>query len=144
MTEKIFGSFVMFLMPGRYTYCMALASEHRTIGFMEEIQSYGRDLKNTYLDAWKGNDTLAKVTGAGMAGLSAVLEGPDRLYAAAVGQRLENPNGILGRTRRDIGQLLQNVVTLHPLRALGDAWRLGTSDLLLDGADAITGHRIAK
>lgn len=108
--------------------------------FMEEMKSYGNELNDRYLSAWKEKDNLKKVTGTALAGLSAALEGPDRAWGALMGQNLKTPNGILGRTRRDAGELLKNVVTLHPLRAMGDAWRLVTSSPILDTADAFGGH----
>lgn len=105
------------------------------------MKEYGKDVGSTYIaSGFKEKDPFKVVTGAVMAPLSLILEGPDQLYDGALGRAYESPTGIAGRTRRDIKLLLKDVFTLHPLRALGDAWRLATSDLILDAGDAIGGH----
>lgn len=115
------------------------ANERRLVGFIKE---YASDVGETYLSGpCRGRDNLQKITGPIMAGASALLEGPDQLYAGAVGQEYQRPTGIGGRIRRDIGALLGDIVRLRPLRALGDAWRLATSDVILDAGDAIGGFR---
>lgn len=113
----------------------------RESGFGEHMMDYGRDIRDTYLSNKKG--ILDTTLGAVMTAASVIAEGPDQAYDAILGREYHRPSGIAGRTRRDIGLLLKDVVTLHPLRALGDAWRIATSDLILDGGDALTGNRLS-
>lgn len=109
--------------------------------FGEHMGEYGKDIWSTYVTAGvKEKDPIKMATGVVMTPLSLLLEGPDHLYAGLVGQKYEAPTGIAGRIRRDAGMLLKDVVTLHPLKALGDAWRLGTSDWILDVGDGIGRH----
>ncbi len=118
-------------------------TEHRLIAAMEtmgnNLKEYGRDLREEYLEAIGSDDPLQKVMGGVGAAASVVLEGTDVLWSGLVDEQYARPSGIVGRTRRDAGLLLKNVVTLHPLRALGNGWRLLTSDLPLDAIDVVGG-----
>lgn len=111
---------------------------------MRHMGDYGRDLGNTYFsNPFKKKDSIAMITGPVMAAASLLLEGTDQMYSAVVGPEYEAPHGIGGRTRRDVKALLKDVVTLHPLRAAGDAWRAITSSWILDTGDALGGHRLS-
>lgn len=76
--------------------------------------------------------------------VSALSEGLDPLIAGAIDQPLDMPEGVFGRTRRDAGKLLKDVVTLHPIRAAADAFRLVSTNVLLDGGDALFGFHQAR
>jgi hypothetical protein len=119
-------------------------AEHRLLQrmgtFGEHMKDYGKDIGSYVTAGFKEKDPIKAVTGAVMAPLSVLLEGPDQTYDAFLGREYQRPEGIAGRTRRDVKLLLKDIVTLHPLLALGDAWRLGTSDWILDAGDALGGH----
>ena len=123
------------------TRMIALRREGES-GFWEHMQDYGRDIGNTYISQGIGEkDPVKTVTGAFMLPLSVLLEGPDQVWSGITGQRYEAPRGLIGRTRRDMGLLLQDIFTLHPLRAAGDVWRMATSDWILDTGDVIGNHQ---
>ncbi len=121
--------------------------EQRLTFLMREVGSnaaeWGRDIRDEYLvGPWQRGDNIQKIAGPFAAAASTVLELPDYLFAGAVDQRVEHPRGIFGRTRRDLGELLGNVVRLRPLRAVRSGWSLATADIPLDGIDMLGGfHR---
>lgn len=113
----------------------------RTFG--ENLKSYGKDLDKQYLSGpYDRKDPIQKGLGPVMAAGSLILEGTDQLWAGVVDQRLDVPTGIAGRTRRDIKLLLKDIVTLHPLRAIGDGFRLAFADVPLDIGDTVGGFRL--
>jgi hypothetical protein len=114
----------------------------RESSFGDHMKDYGHDLKDTYISGRKG--TFDRVAGAAMIPVSAILEGPDQIFDGILGRKYEAPAGVAGRTRRDIKLLFKDVFTLHPIRAAADAWKLATSDLILDSGDLVTGSRINK
>lgn len=115
----------------------------KTLG--ENMKTYGNDLQENYITGpYHRRDVIQKGLGPVMAAGSIILEGPDQVWAGIVDQKLERPSGIAGRTRRDLKLLLKNVATVHPLRAFGDVFRLGFSDLPLDAGDAIGGFHSSE
>lgn len=124
--------------------------ESRLLGLFKEVKSnavtWGKDVKHTYFDEpiAEGNP-VKTVAGIGMIMAETVLRLPDVLYAGAVDQRKSAPEGFMGRTRQATGQLVENVVTVHPLRALGNASELIFSlPWALDIADATVFDRAAS
>ena len=122
-------------------------SEHRLIAlfktFGENMKEYGHDLNDQYISGpYNRRDPIQKGLGPVMAAGSVILEGTDQLWAGVVDQKLEKPTGIAGRLRRDTKLLLNDVVTLHPLRAVGDVFRIGLADIPLDIGDTIGGFRL--
>lgn len=119
--------------------------ELRLVYWMKEVgpnlRTYGKDLgKEYFTDPYTRKDAIGMVTGPVMAAASVLLEGTDQIFAGIVDQKLTPPSGPLGRMRRDGKEFLKDVVTLHPIRALADGFRLATSDLLLDAGDLAGGH----
>ncbi len=105
------------------------------------VGSYARDLNESYLSGpVKRGDPIQIALGVPMAAVSLVMEGPDQLWAGAVDTRLEHPNAIMGRTRRDIGDLVDHAVHLRPLKTIADVFRL-TGSVPLDAGDALIGFR---
>gem|GEM_PF-1477327 len=120
------------------------AREARMIHLFKEIGSNAKtwwvDGKNKYIvDPIKMSNYPKAAMGVGAAAASAVLEFPDYIVSGIIDQKLEPPSGTLGRTRRDIGVLLKDVVTLRPLRSLADASRLVFTDIPMDTIEAVTG-----
>ncbi len=103
------------------------------------VKEYWNDLKTEYGGAIKDGDPLQKGLGVVGGAASAVLEGTDVLWSGLVDEKYERPEGFIGRTRRDAAALLKNAVTLHPLRTLGNGWRLLTSDIPMDTIDLVGG-----
>lgn len=124
---------------------MDMFSEQRRIflfkTFGENMKEYGKDLKTYISEPYKNGDPIQMVTGPVMAAASLILEGPDVAYAGIVDQSLQSPEGTFGRITRDTRSLANNVFTLHPLKALGDASRLVFSDIPLTIGDAVGGFR---
>lgn len=152
-TQPFSGEFAVRTGQTAYTenamkrYMSCIIGESRCIHWFKEVgpnlRDYGRDLSQEYVTGpYKRHDTIQKITGPVMAAASAILEGPDQIIAGAVDKKLEPPHGVLGRMRRDSGEFLKDAVTLHPIRALTDVFRLATSDLLLDAGDLVGGHRM--
>lgn len=117
-----------------------LIFRQRESSFGEHMKEFGKDLWDTNIAGKRG--VFDRISGGVMAAVSTVLEGPDHVYDAALGREYIEPKGIAGRIMRDTGLLAKDIFTLHPLRALGDAWKLLTSDWILDAGDAITGNRL--
>ncbi len=107
------------------------------------VVNWGKDVKKNYIDdPIVRKDPLKTVLGVGMVGAEAVLRFPDMVWAGVVDQKKDAPTGFMGRTRQASGQLLTNVVTIHPLRALGNASELVFSfPWALDLADATIFNR---
>ncbi|UPA22339.1 hypothetical protein K8942_04800 [Candidatus Peribacteria bacterium] len=129
-------------------YKAFLSGEARCIHLFKEVGSnlktYGKDLGQEYITGpYQKHDAIQMITGPVMAAASVILEGTDQIVAGVLDQKLEPSNGTLGRMRRDGKEFLKDVVTLHPIRAIADGFRLVTSDLLLDVGDAVGGHRMA-
>ncbi|MDD5041260.1 MAG: hypothetical protein PHX87_03235 [Candidatus Peribacteraceae bacterium] len=122
--------------------------ERRLTALFKEVgsnlTSWGKDTADRYIAGpVEQQNPVKAVMGSVMAVASAILEAPD----AAVAGAFDNPVKYEGRTglrtTRDVGQFAKNVVTLHPIRAVTDAWRVATTDIPLDLGDAVggfTGH----
>lgn len=104
-------------------------------------KTWANDMGGTYISGpLKDKDPIKLALGVPMAAASVLFEAPDYLYAGAVDNKLSPPTGIMGRTRRDVSQLFDNVVHLRPLKTLTDGFRL-ISDVPMDGVDALAGFR---
>ncbi len=119
--------------------------EARMIFWFKEVGSnlktYGSDLGQEYITGpYKKHDPIQMITGPVMAAASVILEGPDQLIAGALDIKLEPSHGTLGRIYRDTRSLVKNIFTLHPARAVADAFRLPGS-AFLDIGDAAGAHR---
>lgn len=110
----------------------------RESGFGEHMIDYKNNLVATYVADKDG--VVDYVLGGVGATANLLLKGPDHLYKAAVGQEFVNPTGIAGNTWADLKSLFDNVIHVHPLRAVGDAWSLATADVPLDVINALTGN----
>jgi len=125
------------------------ASEERLLHLFQEVMPniktwYGSG-KEKYIDRPIDQGNYVKVgLGTGGVVLSAVTEFPDYVISGVIDQKLEPPVGVLGRTRRDIGVLLKDVVTLRPIRVVADASRLAFTDIPMDTFEAVTGLEGAK
>jgi hypothetical protein len=120
--------------------------EHRLLNAFKEVgpnvKEWAADVNDHYLTGpWERKDPIQIATGPLMAGASALFEGTDQIWSGMVDQKLERPHGMLGRFRRDTRLFLKNVFTLHPLRAIGDGFRLVLADPILDGGDLLGGFR---
>jgi len=120
----------------------SIDKERLSIHWFKEVgpnlKTWGTDVKENYIDKpiEEGN-ALKAVLGAGMVVAEGVLRGPDMVFSGIVDQKKEAPSGLMGRTRQTTGQLLENVVTIHPIRALGNVSELAFSfPWALDIADA--------
>ena len=104
------------------------------------LSSWGKDAADRYVvgPVEQGNPVKA-VMGSVMAVASTILEAPDAAVAGAFDNRVtyEGRTGL--RTTRDVGQFAKNVLTLHPIRAITDVWRVATTDIPLDLGDAVGG-----
>ncbi len=115
----------------RMTYLM------KNIG--SNLKEYGSNAGEKYFKRpFQSKDTFKMITGPVMAAVSAVLEGPDQIIAGVVDQQVIRPSGSLGRIRRDSKQLIKDVFTFHPIRAVADGLRL-PADVILDLGDAAGG-----
>lgn len=112
-------------------------------GFWQNFRSYTDDLGETYIsDSVTERDPIKMATGVVMLPASLILEGTDQIYAALVGQKYQKPSGPAGRIVRDTKLLAKDVFTGHPLRAIGDAFRVVTADWILDAGDLLGGHHM--
>ncbi len=121
----------------------ASAAERRMIRlfktFGPNLKEYGRDLMDTYVAGpVKSKDPVQMVMGTVGGAMSVVLEGTDAVWSGIVDEPLERPEGLVGRTRRDLKLLLQNNI-VHPIRSIGNIWRLLTSDIPMDFIDTVGG-----
>jgi hypothetical protein len=121
-----------------------LLAERRLIALMDtmgdNLREYGRDWSQTYIvEPWKSNDPVQVIIGGVGAAASAVLEGTDVLWSGLVDEKYEPPDGMAGRITRDVRLLVTNIGTFHPLRAVGNLWRLATSDIPLTFIDVAGG-----
>jgi hypothetical protein len=114
----------------------------RGSGFWEHMRAYGNNFMETYYHNNNAKGVLDYMQGAVGAAANILLKAGEQIYKGAVGQKFNEPNGILGHTRADLRSLLSNIVHIRPLRALGDAWSLATSDLPMDVINGLTGNNL--
>ena len=120
------------------------AYEHRMLSLFKEVGPNAKEwydhVSSTYIATPMNAQNYPQAAlGAGMTVVSAGLELPDYLIAGALDYEIDAPEGTFGRTRRDVSQLFQNVITLHPIRAVTDAIRLATTDVIVDMGAAMSG-----
>ncbi len=106
----------------------------------ENYRAYGENLGSYFTEGWKEKDPIKLAAAPFMAVGSVLGEGLEPLAAGVVDQKLERPQGVIGRTKRDLAALAKDIVTLHPLRAVRDAFSLVTSDVPLDVAELVIGY----
>jgi len=103
-------------------------AESRPVFWFKEVgpnlTTWGKDLKRYVDQPYKEGNPLKAGLGAVMIVSEGVLRSLDMVFAGIVDQKKEAPSGFMGRTTQAGGQLLKNVVTLHPLRAAGNASEL--------------------
>lgn len=104
------------------------------------MAGYLADTWNTYIAGpWKEPGLVRKAFGPLAAGANLFVRGFDEALRAMSGQEYQSPEGIMGNTRRDIGNLLGNLLpnTFHPLRAASNAWSVLSGDVPADILDII-------
>jgi len=106
----------------------------------ENYKAFGQNIGSYFQEGWNEKDPIKLAVAPFMAVGSALGEGLEPLASGIVDQKLERPEGFAGRTRRDLGLLLSDTVKLKPLSVIRDVWSLATSDILLDGAEALVGY----
>ena len=108
--------------------------ERRTISLFKEVGSNFKEWKDDGMDRYiktpwqKGGSNYERVMGVVGAGVSTITELPDYLLGGIVDKKVTAERF---NTGRDVRELLKDVVTLHPLRALTDLIRL-PGDLVRD------------
>ncbi len=105
------------------------------------LKTWGSDAGTTYVgDPLRKGNVPRAAFGALMLPVSLLAEAPDYAIAGVIDQKLEPPPNVpFGRTRRDIGKLLGDAVSLRPLKTLADAARLVFTDVPLDGIETLAG-----
>ncbi len=96
-------------------------------------KGYPGDVRDTYLDG--------TLLGAAGGVLSVAMEGIDQIPRALSGREYQAPQGIMGRTRRDIGALFGHLGKGEFFKAATAAWSVVSGDVIMDGYDAVTGKR---
>ena len=119
------------------------SGESRPCFWFKEVgnnfKEFGRDTFDTYLkQPVQKKDAVQAVMGPVGVALNTLLTAPDALIAGIADKKLETPKGT--RTGRDIGEFVNDVVTLHPIRAVLDVIRLPGS-FGMDAFDAVGGFR---
>lgn len=121
------------------------ARENRLLCLFREVgsnvETWAGDAGETYVGKpVRNGNPIKTVAGAGMLLASTVLEAPDYLIAGAFDQKLEAPTSVpFSRTRRDVGNLLSDVVHLRPIKSILDVVRLATTDVPMDGVETLFG-----
>ncbi len=122
-----------------------LSAEQRLIALFDEmgpnVKKYWGDVKENYGNAIKSEDNFQKAMGVVGGAASVVLEGTDVLWSGMADEPYVRPKGIAGRIRRDTKALLGNLnpIDFHPIKAVGNGWRLLTSDIPMDTIDIVGG-----
>lgn len=104
--------------------------ENRLLG----LKGYPGDVADTY---FKGTGIGGKLAGV----VSLGVEGMDQGIRAISGRAFEAPQGIMGRTRRDLGALFGHLGKGEFIKAGTAAWSVVSGDILMDGIDAVGGFR---
>lgn len=104
--------------------------ENRLIG----LEGYPGDVVNTY---FKGKGVLRKAAGVVSLGVEGIDQGVRRL----TGRDYEAPKGIMGRTRRDLGDVFEHLKEGEVIQAASAGWSVVSGDILMDGIDAAGGYR---
>lgn len=97
------------------------------------LKGYPGDVSDTYFK--KG------VLGAAAGGVSLFVEGVDQGIRKLSGREYEAPQGIMGRTRRDLGALFGHLGKGEFVKAGTAAWSVVSGDIVMDGIDAVGGFR---
>ncbi len=100
--------------------------ESREINLFKEIggnaKEWGSDVRNRYFETPHQNGSnYQRAMGVLGAGVSTITELPDYLIAGVVDKKITSERS---NTIRDTRELLKDVVTLRPLKALSDVVRL--------------------
>lgn len=115
--------------------CRTFFGERRTISLFKEVGNNFNEWKDDGIDRYiktpwqKGGSNYERVMGGVGAVVSTVNELPDYLLGGIVDKKVTAERF---NTGRDVRELLKDVVTLHPLRALTDVIRL-PGDIVRDG-----------
>jgi hypothetical protein len=97
------------------------------------VKGYPGDVGETYVQ----NGLL----GIAVGGASLVFEGVDQGLRALSGRAYEVPQGIMGRTRRDLLALFEHLGNGEFVKAGTAAWSIVSGDVVMDGIDAVGGFR---
>jgi hypothetical protein len=98
------------------------------------LKGYPGDVSDTY---FKGTGILGKAAGV----VSLGVEGLDQGIRRLSGREFEAPQGIMGRTRRDIGALFGHLGKGEFVKAATAGWSVVSGDVLMDGIDVVGGFR---
>jgi hypothetical protein len=104
--------------------------ESRLLG----LKGYPGDVSDTY---FKDTGILGKAAGV----VSLGVEGLDQGIRRLSGREFEAPQGIMGRTRRDLGALFGHLSKGEFIKAGTAAWSVVSGDVLMDGIDVVGGFR---
>ncbi len=121
------------------------AKEHRFLHLFKEfgsnVKTWAGDAGETYIGKpVRNGNPIKTLAGAGMLVASTVLEATDYAAAGVFDQRLKAPTSVpFSRTRRDVGNLLTDVVHLRPIKSILDVVRLATTDVPMDGVETMLG-----
>lgn len=97
------------------------------------LKGYPGDVADTYMK----NGVLGVAAG----GASLFLEGFDQGIRKISGREYEAPQGIMGRTRRDLGALFSHLGKGEFVKAATAGWSVISGDVIMDGIDAVGGFR---
>lgn len=98
------------------------------------LKGYPGDVSDTY---FTGTGVGGKLAG----GASLFFEGIDQGIRAVSGRAYEAPQGIMGRTRRDVGALFGHLGRGEFVKAATAGWSVVSGDVVMDGIDALGGFR---
>lgn len=109
------------------------------------MAGYLKDIVDTYIvGPWQQKGAIVqKAAGVPAAIANVFFRGGDEVLRWFSGQEYQAPQGILGNTRRDIGNLLGNLLpnNFHPLKAASNLWSIVSGDIPADIKDALLGFR---
>lgn len=131
------ASFSSHIVSGT-SYTGAVLPKPASIGLRENrlirLEGYPGDVVDTY---FRGKGLLRK--GAGIVSLG--VEGIDQGVRRLTGRDYEAPRGIMGRTRRDLGDVFEHLKEGEIIQAASAGWSVVSGDILMDGIDAVGGYR---
>jgi hypothetical protein len=121
---------------------VASIGERRLIHWFKEVgpnvRMLGGELKDTAVEAIRDRDPIKLVMAPVAMAARILLQGPDYLYAGVVDRKIEKVQG--SETAHDVGRVLKDIVTLHPLRAAVGVLKL-PGDVGMDIINAVGGFR---